>query len=172
MTSAPIQQGPPGRDMLLDIGMDLTKAFTPEQFAQGLESWSWIGLEGKEPVLATLFGDVIFRAEGGFWWLDAVEGSLSRPWQNAEALRAELSTADGQERYLLVNLALAAARRGLTPTADQVYEFTQPPVLGGELTLDNVGVIDFVVGLNIAGQIHEQVRDLPAGTPIAGVTID
>jgi hypothetical protein len=35
-----------------------------------------------------------------------------------------------------------------------------------------VGVIDFVVGLNIAGQIHEQVRDLPAGTPIAGVTID
>jgi len=37
--------------------------------------------------------------------------------------------------------------------------------------LDNVEVIDFVVSLNIAGQIHEQVRDLPPGTPISGITI-
>jgi len=36
----------------------------------------------------------------------------------------------------------------------------------------NIGVIDFVVGVNLAGQLHEQVRGLPPGTAIQGVTID
>ena len=31
---------------------------------------------------------------------------------------------------------------------------------------------DFVVGLNILGQIHHQVRTLPPGTPISGITVD
>jgi hypothetical protein len=157
--------------MRLDTGMELTKVFTPEQFEQGLESWHWIGLEGKVPVLASLFGDVIFRAEDGFWWLDAMEGSLTRSWEDADAVQAELNTVDGQERYLLASLALAAAQRGLSPGAGQVYDFTRPPVLGGEVSADNLGVIDFVVGLNIAGQIHEQVRDLPPGSSISTITM-
>lgn len=157
--------------MGLDTGMELTKVFAPERFAQGLESWGWIGLEAKVPVLASLFGDVIFQGEDGFWWLDTVEGSLNRRWQDLNALRAELNTADGQERYLLASLARVAEQRGLNPTTEQVYDFQRPPVLGGELSVDNLGVIDFVVGLNIAGQIHEQVRDLPPGTPISGITI-
>ncbi|AWS43722.1 T6SS immunity protein Tdi1 domain-containing protein [Streptosporangium sp. 'caverna'] len=151
--------------------MELTKVFTLEQFEQGLESWRWIGLAGKVPVLASLFGDVIFRAEDGFWWLDAVEGSLTQPWEDADAVRAELNTVDGRERYLLASLAEAAGQRGLGLAAEQVYDFKHSPVLGGEVSLNNLGVIDFVVGLNIAGQIHEQVRDLPPGTPISGITI-
>ncbi|MGW3346206.1 T6SS immunity protein Tdi1 domain-containing protein [Nonomuraea rubra] len=157
--------------MRLDVWMELTKVFTEEQFEQALESWHWIGLEGKVPVLASLFGDVILRAEDGFWWLDAMEGSLTRPWEDADAVQAELNTADGQERYLLAGLAREAAQRGLTLAADQVYDFTRPPVLGGEVSADNLGQIDFVVGLNIAGQIHEQVRDLPPGAPITGITV-
>ncbi|MFC4061196.1 T6SS immunity protein Tdi1 domain-containing protein [Planomonospora corallina] len=151
--------------------MELTKVFTPEQFEQGLESWHWIGLEGKVPVLASLFGDVVFRAEDGFWWLDTIEGSLTRPWEDADAVRAELNTVAGQERYLLVGLVRAAVRQGLAPAAEQVYDFKHPPVLGGEVDLDNLEVIDFAVGLNIAGQIHEQVRDLPPGSPITGITM-
>ncbi|MEV4394257.1 T6SS immunity protein Tdi1 domain-containing protein [Nonomuraea sp. NPDC049607] len=150
--------------------MELTKDFTPEQFEQGLESWRWIGLEGKVPVLASLFGDVILQAADGFWWLDAMQGSLTRSWEDADALLAELSTVDGREHYLLASLAQAAEQRGLTPAAGQVYDFTRPPVLGGEVDVDNLGVIDFVVGLNIAGQIHEQVRSLPPGSPVSEIT--
>lgn len=35
-----------------------------------------------------------------------------------------------------------------------------------------MSIIDFVVGVNIAGQLHDQVRGLPPGTAISGVTID
>ena len=33
-------------------------------------------------------------------------------------------------------------------------------------------VSDFVVTVNIAGQIHEQIKDLPPGTKISGLTIE
>lgn len=109
---------------------------------------------------------MLLRAPDGFWWLDILEGTLTRPWTDTDAVRAAFADVEGQDSYLLAGLAHAAERRGLTLTADQVYDFQQPPILGGELIPDNIGVIDFVVGLNIAGQIHEQVRDLPPGTPI------
>ena len=50
--------------------------------------------------------------------------------------------------------------------------FVVPPVLGGKFDPDNVTVRDFVVALNISGQIHDQIRDLPPGTPIKGFTVD
>jgi hypothetical protein len=44
--------------------------------------------------------------------------------------------------------------------------------LGGALEVTNVEVVDFVVGLHIAGQIHRQIRDLPPETKITGMTVD
>ncbi len=58
------------------------------------------------------------------------------------------------------------------PAARQVYGFKIAPVLGGQVAVSNVEVIDFVVSINILGQLHKQVRNLPPGTPITGVTID
>jgi hypothetical protein len=62
--------------------------------------------------------------------------------------------------------------RALCPPPEQVYGFKIAPVLGGETGLSNVEVIDFVVGLNVLGQLHRQIRDLPPGTRISGFTID
>lgn len=139
----------------------MTRVFTEDQFSHGLESWEWIGLGGKTPVFASPFGDVFFRSSDGFWWLDTLEGSLTRPWSSAEALKADLGSPEGQDRYLLAGLAWAAEQRGLVPNSGQVYSFQHPPVLGGGVEIDNVEVSGFVVCLNIAGQLHEQVRDLP-----------
>jgi Domain of unknown function (DUF1851) len=151
--------------------MKLTRSFAAEEFARGLESWGWIGAAGKVPVFASVFGDVFFRADDGFWYLDTLEGSLTRVWADARALKADLATASGQDRYLLAGLAFGAESRGLVPDAGQVYDFKIPPVLGGALEVDNVQTIDFVVGLHIAGQIHDQIRGLPPGTRISGFTV-
>jgi hypothetical protein len=141
--------------------MELTRTFTTDQYERALESWQWLDLAGKEPVFATPFGDVVLRAADGFWWLDALGGELSRPWESIEAMRAELNTPEGQERYLLASLVYVADQRGLVPDQDQVYGFLQPPALGGPVDAENVELVDFVVALNIAGQIHEQIRSLP-----------
>jgi hypothetical protein len=66
---------------------------------------------------------------------------------------------------------MAAERAGLVPGPDQVYDFRISPVLGGPIEVSNIGVIDFVVGVNIAGQLHDQLRGLPPGTAISGITI-
>jgi hypothetical protein len=151
--------------------VQLTRVFTAEQCSRGLQSWGWIGLAGKVPIFTSPFGDVFFRSDDGFWWLDTLEGSLTCPWRSAEALRADLGTPAGQDRYLLAGLAWGAERQGVIPTSSQVYSFRRPPVLGGALEIDNIEAADFVVSLNLAGQLHEQIRDLPPGTPITGFTI-
>ncbi|WP_433061642.1 hypothetical protein [Dactylosporangium sp. CS-033363] len=152
--------------------MMLIKTFPGDRFAGALESWQWADLAGKEPAFASLFGDVFLRGPDGIWWLDTVGGECTLRWPSMEALSAELNTEEGQQRYLLAGLAAELARRGLTPDDEQVYDFTHPPALGGALDPDNVDVIDFVVGVNVAGQLHDQLRDLPPGTPIKGVTFD
>lgn len=151
--------------------MELTRSFTPEQFAQGLGSWQWISIGAKTPLFTSPFGDVVFQAEDGFWFLDTLEGSLTRTWDSTGALKADLATASGQDRYLLAGLAIGAEHQGLIPAPGQIYGFKTPPVLGGTLDLGNVEVIDFVVGLHLAGQLHDQVRRLPPGTRISGFTI-
>jgi len=90
------------------------------------------------------FGDVVFQAEDGIWFLDTLEGSLTRTWDSTGALKADLATASGQDRYLLAGLAIGAEHQGLIPAPGQVYGFKTPPVIGGTLDLGNVEVIDFV----------------------------
>ncbi|KRE52642.1 hypothetical protein [Phycicoccus sp. Soil748] len=152
--------------------MDLTKAFSAEEYAGALESWDWLDLSAATPVMATLFGDVILEVPGGFAFLDTVEGALSTPWGDRDAVEASLLSQDGQDRYLMGELAVAAAEQGIVPGEAQVLSFVHPPVLGGPLTVDNLEVQDFVVATNICGQIHQQVLDLPPGTPIAGVAVE
>ena len=92
------------------------------------------------------------------------------PWRAGQGARA-LATREGQERFLLASLATAAAETGLQLSEHEVYDFKTPPILGGAQQPDNLSVMDFKVALNLCGQIHGQVRNLPAGTPIGEIKI-
>jgi len=156
--------------VLFDIRVDLIRDFVSDEFSRALESWSSIGIEGKKPLFCSPCGDVFLRAADGIWWLDTLEGTLTRRWAHSEELKAALRTTEGQDRFLLAGLA-AGERQGIAPGTRQVYGLQIAPVLGGQLNVDNLEVIDFVVGINILGQIHEQVRNLPPGTRISGFSV-
>jgi hypothetical protein len=96
----------------LNIDMELVRTFTLEQYARGLLAWGWLRPSPMEPIFASAFGDVFFRAADGIWWLDTIEGSISRRWESEEALRAEIDTVAGQDNYLLAGLAVAAESAG------------------------------------------------------------
>jgi hypothetical protein len=155
--------------------MDLVRRFTPEQFASALESWTWIdeALGTLVPKLATAFGDVFLEgADGALWFLDTAEGTLVRTWPGGDAFMSALDTPEVQDRYLMAPLALAAEAAGLVAGESEVLCFTVPPILGGQFEVSNVDVADFEMTVNIAGQIHEQVRGTAAGTAIDGINIE
>ena len=151
--------------------MDVVRRFTSGAYAQALSSWAWLeGIDRMEPVLTNAFGDVFLRdQDGSFAFLDTVEGSLVPAWPDAATLQAAINTKEVQDEYLLAHLVRAA---GLVPGPEQVLSFRVPPVLGGELSVENIELADFVVSVNVAGQVHEQVRALPPGTPVTDIRID
>ena len=148
--------------------MDLTRTFSPEQFARALEAWQWIGLEGLDPWFSTAFGDVFFLGEDGVYWLDICAGELTRPFASAEDAKRVLGTDDGLDEYLLAGLAFAAEEAGVVVQGDEILSFKVPPVLSGEFEVENLEATDFVVAVNLAGQLHEQVKDLPDGAEVTG----
>lgn len=123
-------------------------------------------------MFSTLFGDVFLESAGGYRFLDSVQGTLVPQWHSRELLEAELGTPEGQDQYLFGGLAMAAERPGKVLGSDQVYDFTVPPILGDQFTVDNISTADFVVALNIAGHLLRQVTELPPGTKISGFTVD
>lgn len=154
--------------------MDSIRRFRPGEYAEALSSWAWLeGLDGMTPALTNVFGDVFLQGQdGSFSFLDTVRGRLDRVWSDAAALQADVNTPKVQDEYLMIGLAHAADAAGLTPGDGQVLSFKVPPVLGGALDVENLELADFVVAVNIAGQIHRQVKAFPPGTPITGLTID
>src|SRR5690348_798530 len=121
--------------------MELIRRFPAELLEQGLEDWQWLpDLAGKTPLVTSAFGDVFLEGHDGVWFLDTIEGRLSREWVSARSLQAQLNTVEGQDQFLLGGLAEAALRSGLDPREAQILSFKIPPVLGGEFVLDNVEV--------------------------------
>lgn len=72
----------------------------------------------------------------------------------------------------MVGLVQAASDAGLTQSGSEVLSFRTPPVLGGVLEPENLELADFVVAVNLAGQLHERTSALPPGAPITGFSID
>jgi hypothetical protein len=139
--------------------MQLTKQFTMEQYAQTLDSWLWLdGLDRLTPSFTSLFGDVFLTAADGAWWfLDTMGGTLTREWPDRDALVAALDTEEGQDRYLLGGLAFGAGlRRGLPLPDDHVYAWTPPPMITGSFDVDAITTFPFIVAVHVAGQIHAQ----------------
>lgn len=155
-----------------DVPVRLTRRFPPKDYAAALESWAFLDLAGATPLLTSQFGDVVLARADGVYYLDVLAGTLTREWDDVDAMADALETPAGQDRYLRASLVTAAYRAGKVPDDTQVYDFERPPVLGGALAVGNLRPTDFVVTVNLDGQIHEQVRDLPPGTTIGGVSLE
>jgi hypothetical protein len=153
--------------------MELIRRFPADVLAAALSDWQWLPeLTGKQPLVTSAFGDVFLRGEDGVWFLDTVEGNVSRQWDSPNDLQQQLNTRDGQDRFLMAGLVETAVGAGLVAGQGEVLSFKVPPVLGGQFDVDNLDVTDLVVALSVAGQIHRQVKDLPPGTQVSGVTVD
>ena len=113
-----------------------------------------------------------FESDNGVYFLDSLDGSLNKVSSSKEELQEILNTQEGQDHYLMGELALLAQENGLIISEGKCLDFKISPILGGPMTIDNIEVMSFGLSLDIAGQILKQVKDLPVGTKIDKVTLD
>ncbi|MGR9053819.1 MAG: T6SS immunity protein Tdi1 domain-containing protein, partial [Gammaproteobacteria bacterium] len=126
----------------------------------------------KEPFITTCFGDIFFDSDEGIYFLDSLGGTFEKVASSKSELQGILNTEDGQDHFLMADLAIAAQENGLSLCEGECLDFKVSPILGGPLTVDNLHVMSFKVALDVAGQIMRQVKDLPPGTKIDKVTLD
>ena len=156
--------GPPELSNLL---IDIPAA----DILRGLDAWRWLPLSGFTVVAVSAFGDVFLRDDASaVHQIDTIEGKLSKVADSTPGLAAMLQDGEARDSLLLAGLVIGARNRGLTLEPGECYDFRLAPVVGGKMSVDDIEKRSFVVKLHIAGQLHEQVKNLPPGTPIGNMT--
>jgi hypothetical protein len=135
-----------------------------------LAEWRWLVDESYHPVVISALGDLILRHDAGrIFWLNAGWGSLNEVAPSVEEFKQRMVQLENAQQWFSPTLVgdLITQRSRLQP--GKCFSFKIPPVLGGEISVDNFEPTDLQVHFSILGQIHRQVKDLPAGTKIGDV---
>ena len=138
-----------------------------------LSDWAWLIDEDCSPFKMTAFGDLFLQNEKGhICFLDLVSGEMTRVATSETELATLLAKEEYIQEWLMPDLVSLLRERGVNLGERECYGFKIPPVLGGEISAENIEPSDVVVYLSILGQIHRQARDMPPGTVISGFTVD
>ncbi len=152
---------------------DLT--ISPNGVAMGtlLDDWKWAMPEPLRPVLLTAMGDVFAQGESGaVYFVDVVSGEVHTVAENGDDFQALLGDMQFVTDHLYPSRIVQLRKAGKTLEPQQVYSHEQPLVLGGADEPDNIEPTDVTVHVSIHGQIHQQVKDLPEGTPISQIKFE
>lgn len=143
-----------------------------QDLQSALGSWRWLPLNGLTAFSVSAFGEVFFRNNTGeIFHIDTIEGQLSKVARNKSELISLLQREETRDKILLSGFVVAARARGLILAEGECYDFKIAPILGGPMEVEQIERTSFIVKLDIAGQIHEQIKDLPPGTEISEVII-
>jgi hypothetical protein len=138
-----------------------------------LDDWKWAMEEPLTPVLVTAMGDVFAQGESrAVYFLDAVSGTIEHVADDGSEFQALLKDTAFVSARMYPSRIVEYRQAGLQLGPHEVYSNQQPLVLGGEDSVDNVEATDLAVHLSLHGQIHEQVKDLPPGTPVSEIKIE
>jgi hypothetical protein len=132
-----------------------------------LEDWRWLVGPGMKVVLVTAMGDLFLASGSGeVVWLDTRVGQLFEAADSVEAFQKGAQEDENLVAWFMPEIVAGLIEDGKQLGKGQVYGFKQPPVLGGALEMRNVQVMDAAAHFSMMGQIHEQVRNLPEGSPV------
>jgi hypothetical protein len=153
---------------------DLTVNFSHVDRNSLLEEWRWSIGDAKLPILITAMGNAILQDshEGSVWLLDTGTGEVRQIAASVNELHELLADRDFVYSEFLVEDFIGLREAGKVLAESQVYGYAKPPVLGGSFDAENLVPTDIKVHFSLSGQICRQVRDLPPGTQISGVTIE
>jgi hypothetical protein len=137
-----------------------------------LKSWRWLIDGAIQPMIITAMGDMFLTDMNGVvYWLNTIDGKLGKVADTHPEFKEMRQEAENLDEWFMPGMVGELIAAGKTLGAGEVYSFKQPPVLGGSFDLENIDPCDVHVHFMMAGQLHEQVKDLPDGTSIDEVRI-
>ncbi|HMV11136.1 MAG TPA: DUF1851 domain-containing protein [Cyclobacteriaceae bacterium] len=132
-----------------------------------IRDWTWLTGTDKTPIMVSSIGDLFLKDKTDrVFWLNTGNGTLTAVADAIEMFREKLQDQDVVNDWFLVDLIDALKTEGKRLKPGQVYSYRKLIVLGGDYTPDNFEPTDIEVHFSFAGQIHQQVKDLPPGTKI------
>jgi hypothetical protein len=152
---------------------DLTVNFSHLDCQALLSDWSWLIGNSKVPILLAASGDAFVQdtETEAVYFLDFGAGALSQVASSVGKFQSLLSDKNFVLKYFAVEMISDLKKSGCLLKPGQIYSFKKAPVLGGEYILSNIEPTDIEVHCSLAGQIHNQVSNLPDGTKITSVSI-
>lgn len=149
---------------------ELTIAPSDYTTAELFSEWRWLLGDTFQIVLVSSLGDM-FLADfaGHIHWLDAGAGRLTEiatSLAEFDQLRQQQVNAD---EWFVPQLVGDIMKGGARLARGECFGYKVAPVLGGKMEPSNFEPTDLAVHFGILGQIHEQIKDLPEGTPIGKI---
>ena len=130
-------------------------------------AWSWAGLDPAEIVATNAFGNYIVRAtDGTYWRICPEEPSCKKIADNELGYLAVLGNEEFITDWEMQPLVESAVKKFGAQPSDRCFCLKMPAVLGGEYDAHNIGTIARKELISFAGDIAEQVKDVPDGAKI------
>jgi hypothetical protein len=137
-----------------------------------MEEWLWLAPKDAEPMLPTACGDLFLRCfDGSIAFLDTYVGSCGTVAPGYAQWKGMLDDPERFENWFRADLIGELLEAGLVREPGQCFSPLVPQVVSGSWAPSNFHACDLLLHLSVLGQIHRQVKDLPAGTKISGFKV-
>jgi hypothetical protein len=152
---------------------ELTISFDPTASEALLSDWGWLVTGDLEVVVVSALGDLFLRnSEGHILWLDVGAARITQVAASSDEFKQLMQMAENANDWFVPQLIGDLIARGKLLSPGQCYSYKKPPMLSGELTVDNLEPTDLLVHCSICGQIGRKIQQMPEGTKIDGFTFD
>lgn len=125
-----------------------------------LKNWAWLFEPRLEIVMITKLGDafLIEPQSGEIFFLDTLDGELESIADSIADFRELLNDREFVIDYF--SLELLAPLMHLSMPDNTVYSFKEPPVLGGEVSSDNLELFDIATHFDDMGRLWCEIDQL------------
>lgn len=123
--------------------------------------------------LMNRYGDLfVVMDDSSVWMFDVGCGTFERLAISRDDFCNQLEIDENRNNWLMVPLIDRLVAAGMLLGSGQCYGYTISPVLGGDYSVENTFVIPIEEHYSFNADLHEQIRDLPDGTPIKFKVVD
>jgi hypothetical protein len=130
-----------------------------------LQPWSWLLPATFTVWIMNRFGDLfVVLDDGTVHMLDVGCGTLTKVAESRDEFVNRVDEGDNANQWLMIPLIDRLVANGVTLREGECYGYKRPPIIGGDYTVENTCVVSIPEHYAVHASIHNQTKDLPAGT--------